>query len=103
MRCARCRGRSPVRLRARGGTETPSRGTRPAPGRCEPPPARSVGRGGPSSTILGHQIDTVAVRAPGEPSTDLIGDRAGFDGATPRGGLENLLELGLEGTSVPPR
>ena len=40
------------------------------------------------------------MRTPDKLSTDPIGEGAGIDGAVPGGGLEDLLELGLKGTTV---
>jgi len=59
----------------------------------------------PKSTrsILGDEIDAVGMPAPGELAANPIGDGTGFNRAVPGGGLEDLLELGLKGTSVSPR
>jgi hypothetical protein len=43
------------------------------------------------------------VRTPTKLSTDSTGEGAGIDGTVPGGRLEDLLELGLQGTAVPLR
>jgi len=60
-------------------------------------------RTGSTRPILGEQLDTVGVHTPTKLSADPVGEGAGIDGAVPGGRLEDVLELGLKGTSVPPR